>query len=497
MLEKSHPLMMPSIVLATFIYTLDSTIAAVALPHMQGTFSSTQEQVAWVLTSYIVMSAIMTPMAGFLADRFGRKQIFLIAIVGFTVSSMLCGLAMNLEEIVIFRLLQGAFGAAFVPLAQATVLDSFPPEKYGSAMAMFGVGVMLGPIIGPTLGSWLTEYYSWRWVFFINLPFGILAFIGIQMSVKGQTTVNRERPFDLWGFAYLGIAIGAFQLMLDRGNSLSWFQSTEIIIEAMVTVICFYLFLVQIFTAARPFVSPGLFRDRNFTGCTILGFAIGFNLMATMALLPPFLQNLLGYPVLDTGWLLAPRGVGTMLAMILVGRIVGRIDSRLLILIGILVSAWAMWEMSLFDINVTTGMIVWTGILQGVGMGLTFVPLSSLAFVTLEPQFRNEASGIYSLSRNVGSSVGVSVLMGSLGVYYRTNREALVPHISPFNENLRSLSDYTDPATTHGLAILDMIVSREALLIAYLDDFRAMMFIVLISTPLLLLLKPVPQSRSG
>ncbi len=487
---------MPSVVLATVIYTLDSTIAAVALPNMQGTFSATQEQVAWVLTSYIVVSAIMTPLAGFLADRYGRKQIFLIAIAGFTVTSMLCGLAMNLEEIVIFRMLQGAFGAAFIPLAQATVLDSFPPHKYGSAMALFGVGVMLGPILGPTIGAWLTEYYSWRYVFFINLPVGILAFIGIQISVKGQLLANRERPFDLAGFAYLAIAIGAFQLMLDRGNSLSWFESTEIVIEALLAATCMYLFLVQIFTSERPFINPAIFRDRNFSGCTVLGFAIGFNLMATMALLPPMLQNLLGYPVMDTGWLLAPRGAGTMVSMMMVGRLVSRFDARLLILIGLVISAWSLWEMSLFDHNVTAELITWTGVLQGFGMGFMFVPLSTLAFATLAPEFRNEASGIYSLARNVGSSVGVSVLMGMLAVYYRSNRERLVTHIVPFNHNLTlpGIEDFANPASVQGLAILDKIVSQEALMLGYLDDFRAMMVIIIVSIPLLLLLKPVPRA---
>lgn len=362
---EHHPLMMPSIVLASLIYTLDSTIAAVALPNMQGSFSANSEQVAWVLTSYIVMSAIMTPMAGHLADRFGRKRLFLVSITGFTISSMLCGLAVNLEEMVLFRILQGAFGAAFIPLAQASVLDNFPPEKYGRAMAMFGVGVMLGPIIGPTVGSWLIDAYNWRWVFFINLPLGVLAYAGIQLGLRDDRDDNPVRPFDLAGFSYLAIAIGAFQLMLDRGNSLSWFQSTEVAIEAAAAAVCCYMFLVQIFTAEHPFINPRMFHDRNFSACTVLGFAIGFNMMATMALLPPMLQNLLGYPVLSTGWLLAPRGIGTMVSMMLVGRLTNRIDARLLIGFGTLISAWSMWQMSLFDRNVTASIITYTGVLQG------------------------------------------------------------------------------------------------------------------------------------
>ncbi len=300
--------MMPSLVLGTFICTLDSTIAAVALPHMQGTFSANQEQVAWVLTSYIVMSAIMTSMAGYLADRFGRRRLYLVSIAGFTFTSLLCGLAMNLEEMVIFRILQGAFGAAMIPLAQATVLDTYPPAKYGQAMAMFGTGVMFGPIIGPTLGAWLIDLDSWRWVFFINLPVGVLAYMGARATVP-STDQDSARPFDFSGFAYLALCIGAVQLMLDRGNALSWFESMEVVIEAFVAVASGYMFVVHIFTHRQPFITPAIFRDRNFASATIISFAVGFNMMATMALLPPMLQSLLGYPVMLTCWILAPRGV--------------------------------------------------------------------------------------------------------------------------------------------------------------------------------------------
>jgi DHA2 family multidrug resistance protein len=484
--------MMPSILLATIVFTLDSTIAAVALPHMQGSFSATQEQVAWVLTSYIVASAVMTPLAGYLADRLGRRRVYLISISGFTVMSMLCGMAVNLEQMVLFRILQGALGAPLIPLAQATVLDSYPQEKYGRAMALFGMGVMLGPIIGPTLGGWLTQTYDWRWVFFINLPVGIIAFIGTRISVQDQDDVDRERPFDVAGFAYLSLAIASLQLMLDRGNSLGWFESTEVIAEALVAGVCFYLFLVQIFTKARPFVSPGLFRDRNFTVASVLGFVVGLNMLATMALLPPLLQNLLGYPVMDAGWLMAPRGVGTMISMLFVGQVVNRVDARILIFIGLSAMGLSLWEMSLFDHNVTPGLIAWTGFLQGFGMGFMFVPMNTLAFVTMEARFRTEATAIYTLLRNVGGSIGVSVLMGMLGVYYRTNRERLVTHINPFNPLLQdgAFSDVADIGSEQGRAVLNEIVNREALMLGYIDDFRAMVLLTVVSMLLLVALKP-------
>ncbi|MGA0839552.1 MAG: DHA2 family efflux MFS transporter permease subunit, partial [Pseudomonadales bacterium] len=345
-------LMMASIMLATIVYSLDSTIAAVALPHMQGTFATTQEQAAWILTSYIVASAIATPLAGFLADRVGRRKLFMVSVTGFVVSSMACGLSVNLEEMIVFRILQGAFGAPLIPLSQASILDAYTPTTYGRGMAMFGVGVMLGPIIGPTLGGWLTEYLSWRWVFFINLPVGALALTGIWLSVRDGNAEDRGRRFDLAGFLYLSVAMGALQLMLDRGNSLSWFESTEIQIEALLVLICSYLFVVQILTRDKAFVDPQIFRDRNFSLSLILGFVVGLNLMATMAILPPFIQGLLGYPVLTAGELMAPRGFGTMISMAVVGRLVGRFDPRYLIVFGLSCVAFAIWQMSLFDHHV-------------------------------------------------------------------------------------------------------------------------------------------------
>jgi DHA2 family multidrug resistance protein len=494
-----HILMMASIMLATVVYTLDSTIAAVALPHMQGTFSATQEQVAWVLTSYIVSSAIMTPMAGYLTDRIGRKNLFLLSVTGFVIASMACGLAVSLDEIVMFRVLQGAFGAALIPLSQATILDAYTPATYGRGMALFGVGVMLGPIVGPTLGGWLTEFFSWRWVFFINLPLGLLALLGVQLSVVDHPEEDRDRPFDLAGFAFLGLGIGALQLMLDRGNSLSWFESTEIQIEAGMAVLCLYLFIVQILTGKRPFIDPKIFRDRNFSMSLVLSFVIGFNLMATMAMLPPFMQNLLGFPVLLTGLTLAPRGVGTMISMALVGRLVERVDPRLLIVFGLLCQALSLWQMAQFDHNVTQAMLIYTGVLQGFGMGFMFVPMSSMAFSTLEPRLRTDGSGLYSLGRNIGSSVGISILMGALAVYLRQNREQLVVHLNPFSDTLKSFdpAGMMTPSTGQGLEMLNHLVQREALMLGYLDDFRLMMLITLVAVPLVFMMRPQRAPAAG
>lgn len=485
--EPRRGLITVSIMLATIMQALDTTIANVALPHMQGTLSATQEQIAWVLTSYIVAAAIMTPLTGFLAGRFGRKRLFLWSVGGFTIVSMLCGAATSLPELVLFRLLQGIFGAALVPLSQAVLLDTYPREQHGSAMAMWGVGVMVGPILGPTLGGYLTEYYNWRWVFYINLPFGLMALAGIFAFVS-ETEKDKNRPFDLFGFAMLSLAIGAFQLMLDRGQSQDWFSSPEIVIEALFVVTFTYLFLVQMFTAERPFIEPGLFRDRNFAIGMIFIFIIGIILLATMALLPPFLQGLMGYPVLDTGIVLAPRGVGTMISMMVVGRLSGKVDPRAMIVTGLLLTSLSLWDMTRFTTEVSMFTLIYTGVLQGLGLGLIFVPLSTVSFTTLAPHYRNEGTAMFSLLRNLGSSIGISWMMTLLSRNAQTNHAVLAEHLTPFNPLLDGFKAW-DPTTVHGLIALNGEVTRQALTIAYLQDFRIMMWVTLMALPLVFLLR--------
>ncbi|HVR67073.1 MAG TPA: DHA2 family efflux MFS transporter permease subunit [Verrucomicrobiae bacterium] len=479
-----------SIMLATIMQALDTTIANVALPHMQGSLSATQEQISWVLTSYIVAAAIMTPPTGFLAARFGRKRLFLFAVAGFTLASLLCGLAQTLPQMVAFRLLQGVFGAALVPLSQAVLLDTYPREQHGSAMALWGVGVMVGPILGPTLGGYLTEYYDWRWVFLINLPFGLMAFFGILGFVP-ETKRDAGRGFDFFGFAMLSLGIGALQLMLDRGEVQGWFGSTEIILEACLAGLGIYLFLVQMLTAERPFLEPRLFKDRNLVVGLLFIFVIGIILLATLALMPPFLQGLMGYPVITTGMVLAPRGIGTMIAMIVVGRIVGRVDARVLIFAGLALTALSLWEMAEFTTDVSQWAIIRTGVVQGLGLGLIFVPLSALTFATLAPELRTEATGLFSLMRNLGSSIGVSIVTALLSQFTQINHAQIGEHISPFNPMMAPslLPPFLDPSTPQGIAALNAMVTQQAATIAYLNDFRLMMYVVLAALPMLLLLR--------
>jgi DHA2 family multidrug resistance protein len=479
-----------SVMLATIMQVLDTTIANVALPHMQGSLSASQDQIAWVLTSYIVASAIMTPATGYLSSRFGRKRLFLISVVGFTIASVLCGVAGSLSQMVIYRLLQGMFGAALVPLSQLVLLDSYPPERHGSAMALWGVGVMLGPILGPSLGGYLTDVYDWRWVFLINVPFGILAYIGIW-AVVPDTERDRKLPFDWLGFAFLSLAIGALQMMLDRGELMDWFSSREIIFYAVLSGLCAYLFIVHSVTTDRPFIDLRLFEDRNFLTGMVLIFVVGILLMATLALSPPFLQNLLGYPVLTSGLVLAPRGAGTMVAMMLAGRLIGRVDVRLLIAIGLLLLGYSLWEMSRFTLDVTQALIIETGVVQGFGFGLVFVPMTTITFATLAPALRSQGTALFSLLRNLGGSIGISYVIYLLTTMSAVNHQELAWRVTPFNPMLREphMPPFWSLTEPHGLALLNHEVTRQATMIAYLDDFTFMMWVAFAAIPLLVFVR--------
>lgn len=479
-----------SVMLTTIMQALDTTIANVALPHMQGAMGATQDQISWVLTSYIVAAAIFMPLTGFLSARIGRKKVFMISVLGFTAASMLCGAAQSLGQLVVFRLLQGIFGACLVPLSQSVLLDTYPKEKHASAMAIWGVGVMVGPILGPSLGGWLTEYYNWRWVFYINLPFGLLAWFGLAAFVK-ETPTDNNRRFDMFGFAMLALGIGALQMMLDRGESQNWFTSYEIVIEAILAALGFYLFISHIFTYRNPFIEPSIFKDRNYSVGLLFIFVVGIILLATMALLPPFMQSLMGYPIIDVGFLLAPRGIGTMIAMVTVGKLASRIDVRLLILAGLLLTSFSLWEMTLYTTETTAFTIVRTGVIQGFGLGFLFVPLSTLTFSTLEPKFRNEGTALYSLMRNIGSSIGISVVVTYLAQRTQINHAAFADYITPFNLPLQQAaqSGAFNLDTPTGLAMINAEVTRQAATLAYLQDFRLMMWITLAAIPLILLLR--------
>ena len=485
------------VILATLMQALDTTIANVALPYIQGSVSASQDQIAWVLTSYIAAAAIMTPPTGYLAGRFGVKPLFLICVAGFTVASMLCGMAQSLVEIVLFRILQGMFGAALVPLSQSVLLGIYPPERQGFAMALFGVGVMAGPVLGPVLGGWLTENYSWRYVFYINLPIGVLAFLGMLVFLPA-TGRKAAAKLDWFGFATLSLAIGALQVLLDRGEQLDWFGSGEIWIEAIIAASAFYLFLVHTFTADAPFVRPALFRDRNFAAGTLFIAIIGLTYYASMALQPPYLQGLMNYPVVTAGLVMGPRGIGTMAAMMLVGRLVGRLDTRLLLAVGLGLTAWSFYAMTGWTPDVSQTEIIIVGVVQGAGLGFLFVPLSSATLATLPPDQRTEGAGIYNLSRNIGSSVGISVVTSLLTQNTQANHADIAQHVTAVNRQFDNpaIAHMLSPVTGAGRAALDAIVAQQAQIIAYIDDYKLLMIATLAAVLLLVVFKK-PSAGGG
>jgi len=471
----SLTIVMISSMAGVLMQTLDSTIANVALPHMQGSLSASRDQITWVLTSYIVSAAIMTAPVGWFASRFGKKRLALISLGGFTIMSMACGAAQSLDQMVIFRLMQGAFGAALSPLSQAIMLDLYPPEKRGAIMGIWSMGVMLGPILGPTLGGVLTESYSWRWVFYVNVPFGIAAVSGIWLFFK-DTSHDRSMRFDWFGFGMLAIGLGALQLMLDRGTDKDWFGSTEIILEAVIAALGLYLFAIHLLTEKKPFIPKEVFRDRNFISAMVLMFATGAVLLASSALLPPYLQNLGGYSVTEAGLLMAPRGIGTMLSMLIAGRAVYRFDPRLMMSFGVGSLVWSMWMMSGWTPSIDIWTLTFVSVIQGFGMGFIFVPLNMTAFATLPVSIRTDGAALMNLMRNVGSAIGVSVTTTLLTQSVQTIHAQLAPFASPFNRALgvNAPSMMMNPKIPFGLATLNGLMEMRAQIQAYANDFLFM-----------------------
>jgi len=478
------------VILATLMQSLDGTIANVALPYIQGSVAASQDEIAWVLTSYLVAAAIMTPATGYLAGRFGLKQLFLVSVAGFTVASMLCGVAQSLVEIVLFRILQGMFGAALVPLSQTVLMNIYPKERQGSAMGLWSMAVAIGPVLGPVLGGWLTSTYSWRYVFYINLPVGIAALAGMVIFMP-KVSGNASSKLDWFGFAALSLAIGATQVLLDRGEELDWFSSGEIVIEAIIAASAFYLFLVDTFTARAPFIRPSLFRDRNFAAGCLFGVIVGLTYYASLALQPPYLQNLMNYPVLTAGLVLGPRGLGTMGTLIVVGRLVGRVDTRLLLAVGLCLTAWSFNLMTGWTPDVSSMTIIAVGIVQGVGLGFLFLPLSVATLATMPPELRAEGAGFSTLLRNLGSSVGISVVNTMLTRNNQVNHAAIGQHVTAINRGFEDpmIQRFWDPVTAAGRTALDAVITQQAEIIAYIDDYKLLFFATLAAIPLLVVFK--------
>ncbi len=483
---------------ATIMQALDTTIANVALPYMQGSLGASMDQINWVLTSYIVAAAIMTAPIGWLANRFGTKKLFIICVICFTIASLLCGIAQSIEQMVLFRLLQGMGGAALVPLSQSVMLNSYPPEERGSAMAIWGMGVMLGPIMGPTLGAWLTDNYSWHWVFLVNLPVGIITAIGLLIFMD-ETKPQDGLRFDWFGFLSLAVGIGALQLMLDRGEQVGWFEATEIWIEAIISAIGFYFFFAHSFTTTNPFIRFELFKDRNFVSGCLFMVLIGMTLFGTMALVTPFLQNVLNYPILSAGMLLASRGIGTLVAMMMVGRLLRIIQARYLILTGLTITVFTLWEMTGFTDYTSSRTIAIFSIMQGVGLGLVFVPLSTVAFATLPGHLRTDGAAILTLVRNIGSSIGISMVIAQLTNTTVKMHAHLTEYITPFHDALKmpDVAAILNTATDQGRAMLDALITQQAAIIAYGNDFYLLMLLTVGAIPLVFLIRKTTAPTAG
>jgi MFS transporter, DHA2 family, multidrug resistance protein len=474
---------------ATIMQALDTTIANVALPYMQGSLSASQDQINWVLTSYIVAAAIMTAPVGWIANRFGRKRIFIVCSGGFTIASVLCGLAQDINQMVLFRLLQGVFGAALVPLSQAVMLDSYALHERAKAMSIWGMGVMMGPIMGPSLGAWLTETYSWHWVFFVNLPFGIVTVLGLLVFMD-ETKADRDLRFDWFGFAALAVGIGSMQVALDRGEQLGWLESNEIIAEIVVSIAGFYYFFAHSLTTKKPFIQFAIFKDRNFVGGCVFMAVMGLVLFSTMALSSPYLQNVIGYPIITAGLLLASRGCGTFVAMMLVGRLMRFIEARTLIISGLALTCLSLFYMTGWTDQTGVPEIVTLSIVQGFGFGLVFVPLSTVAFLTLPNHLRTDGTSMLTLLRNVASSIGISLVIAQLTEGGRRVYAVLNEHVTPFNHamqmpNVRGMIDMTTDA---GRALADVMVGLQAQIIAFSLDYQMVMVFTLCTIPLAIMI---------
>lgn len=481
------------VMVSTIMQALDSTIANIALPHMQGALGAANDTINWVLTSYVVASAIFMPMTGWLAARLGRKGLMLLSVAGFTIASIMCGMAVSLSDMVVYRILQGVFGACIVPLGQTIMMDINPPERQAKAMALWGAGVMVGPIMGPTLGGLITEAYNWRWVFFINIPIGIVTCLGIMAFIPEKKIPAQK--LNLGGFAILGVGIGALQLMLDRGQHLDWFESPEIMIEAGLVIACAWMFVWHIRFSKSPFLPRALFEDRNFCIGLVLSLISGAMILASVVLLPPMLQNLMGYSTITSGVLLAPRGIGVMVTMLLIGGLLERVDMRWCIVLSACLIILSLYLMTQFSLEMDSTPVVISGIVQGVGMGFMFTSMTRLTFATMNPKFRADGTGMYSLTRSVGHSLGVSGVSTLLAQNMQRYQAELGENVTAFSlEQNQSWIDYMGAFDYEmALGMLEAEIIRQATMMAMLLDYQYLMIMMLFMLPFVFFMRRPPK----
>ena len=494
---ENYGLLIVGVMAASLLQILDTTIANVAIPHMQSSLGATVESVTWVLTSYIIASAVALPLTGWLADRVGARRLFISSVAGFIFASMLCGMAQNLEEMVIFRALQGIAGAFIAPLSQTFMLDTTRPSRHPQVMAIWGMGIMIGPILGPILGGWLTESANWRWVFYVNLPVGFLSLACLISFLPARERIVRR--FDILGFVLLATALSALQLMLDRGTQNDWFDSFEIWALVLIAGSAGWMAVVHFATAREPMFETALFKDRNFAISLLFMLVIGVVMFAVMTLLPPMLQNLFGYGVIDTGIVLMPRGVGILISMQVSSYLMRRgIDARLVVAFGFLICAYSLWQMAHWSLAVDQRHVIVSGLLQGLGIGLVFIPLQVAAFATLAPRLRTDGSSLLNLFRSLGASVGISIMTALLGRNIQLNHEGLGSEVTAATLSMINFStiDRYQFLGDAALRLANAELNRQAAMIAYVDDFWLMMWVTVAAAPLAIFLrKSSPASR--
>lgn len=494
----SRLLITVAVMSATVMQVLDTTIVNVALPHMQGELGANPDQITWVLTSYLVASGIFMPLTGFFTDRLGQKRFLMLSITGFVIASMLCGISTSLPEIVLFRLLQGVFGAALSPISQSIMITTFPHEQRGRAMAIWGLGIMVGPILGPTLGGWITESLNWRWLFYINVPVGIFSLSLTWLSVP--ETLRKARNIDWTGLIFIALGIGCLQFVLDRGNQENWFDSNMIKILSLLAVIGLVGFLWHSFTSKKETLfNLRIFKDRNFaTACTLM-FALGLALYGTLVMQPLMLEGLLGYPVLTTGLVMAPRGLASAISMFLVGRLITRFEPRLMVFTGIVLSAIGTYYMTRYNLYISPAWVIWPIVIQGFGIGLIFVPLATVAYATLPNESSAEAAGMFSLVRTIGSSIGISIVSTVVSRNTQASWHQLGGHITAANPALHDfLRNLHLPLDSHtAAAVLGMLVNRQSRMIGFLDAFKLIFVSFLVMLPLVFIMQRVNRRRGG
>ncbi len=484
-------LVVVGVMTASLLQILDTTIANVAIPHMQAALGATPDEISWVLTSYIVASAVAIPTTGWLSDRIGSRRLFILSTAGFVLSSMLCGMAQNITQMVLFRALQGLSGSFISPLSQTAMLDVNRPSRQAQMMAIWGMGLMVGPILGPIIGGWLTENWNWRWVFYVNVPLGIVALVILIAELPSRPI--RLKRFDMFGFSMIAIAITALQLMLDRGNHVDWFESKEIWIYAITLICATWMGAVHFLTTTKQTLFTGsLFANRNFLVAFLFMLVMGMVMFASMALMPSMLQRLLGYSVIGTGWAMMPRGVGTLVSMQLSGIFVRKgVDSRLVVIMGFLLAGVSFWQMSSWSLEVDQWHIIVSGFVQGLGIGLLFIPVNTSAFATLTPELRTEGSSLLNLSRSLGASIGIAITTALLARNMQASHSDLAAHVTASVTGLIDFStiDRFQQVGSTALVFVDAEINRQAAMVAYIDNYYLMMWLSLVAVPLAFLMR--------